>query len=122
MPSASDLLTTPLNLLGQVIAFAANRASQWDNGDRSFLGKIARMFTQLKADFDNAIRQLDADWPPSNQTSPESLAREAEVFGLSDGAGKFGFKVAVPAKGGEGIAQGTGGTAITTPQFLTGPD
>jgi len=122
MPSASQLLTSATNLLGQALAFAANRAPQWGTGDRNFLGKIARMSTALFADFFNALRQLDADWPISNQSSPESLQRNAEVFGLPNDDGGYGFKVAQPARGGAGISQGTGGTAIPLPQLLFGPD
>lgn len=122
MPSASQLLSTVPNLIGQALAFAANRAPQWATGDRNFVGKIGRMVVALLADFFNALRQLDADWPPSNQSSPESLQRGAEVFGLSNNAGGYGFKVAQPARGGQGIAQGTKGGTITLPQLLTGPD
>ena len=37
------------------------------------------------------LRQLDADWPPSSQSSAESLQRNATTFGLPDGAGGYGF-------------------------------
>lgn len=122
MPSASQLLTSARGLLSQALAFAANRAPQWANGDTDYLGKIARLFVAIWADFSNGLRQLDADWPPSNESSAESLERNSEIFGLPDGAGGYGFLAARKARGGVGIAQGAAATPIALPQKLFGPD
>jgi len=122
MPSASQLIPSARNLLAQALAFAGNRAPSWATGDRDFLGKVARMFTSHFNDQGAALRQLDADWPPSDQSSAESLQRNADTFGLPNGAGGYGFEVAKPATGGVAIFQGASGTLIPLPQTLIGPD
>ncbi len=127
MPAVSELIPSVDALLGQFIAFASLRAAQWGTGDRNFLGKAARATVIF---FDGAyrtLRQLDADWPPSADTSTKTLKRQANIFGMDDGAGGYGFKVPQPAKGGGGIIQGTGGTVVDpalvpAPGTLTGPD
>lgn len=118
MPSASQLIPSARNLLAQSLAFAANRASSWATGDRDFLGKVARMFVAHFNAQGAALRQLDADWPPSSQSSAESLQRNAETFGLPNGAGGYGFAVAKAATGGIGVIQGVAGTPIPLPQLL----
>lgn len=122
MPSASELLAQPSTLLAQVLAFAGNRLSQWAIGDLNFVGKIARMFVVGRTSFDAALRQLDADWPPSNQTSLTNLQRQMETFGLPNNAGGYGFRVAQTAKGGIVEATGALGTVYATGLTLTGPD
>lgn len=118
MPSASQLIPSPRALLAQSLAFAANRAQSWATGDRDFLGKIARMFVAHFNSQGAALRQLDADWPPSSQSSAESIQRNADTFGLPNGAGGYGLAVAKPATGGIGVIQGVAGTPITLPQLL----
>jgi hypothetical protein len=118
MPSASQLIPSPRALLAQSLAFAANRAQSWATGDRDFLGKIARMFVAHFNSQGAALRQLDADWPPSSQSSAESIHRNADTFGLPNGAGGYGLAVAKPATGGIGVIQGVAGTPITLPQLL----
>ena len=112
MPSASQLIPSARNLLAQALAFAGNRAPSWATGDRDFLGKVARMFTAHFNDEGAALRQLDADWPPSDQSSAESLQRNSETFGLPDGAGGYGFLVAKPATGGVGILRRLSGQTV----------
>ena len=92
MPSASQLISSAQNLLAQALAFAGNRAPSWATGDRDFLGKVARMFVAMLNSNQATLRQLDADWPPSSQSSAESLQRNATTFGLPNGAGGYGFR------------------------------
>lgn len=122
MPSASELLAQPSAILSQILAFAGNRLSQWAVGDLNFVGKVARMFGIGRANFDAALRQLDADWPPSNQTSLTSLRRQMETFGLPNGSGGYGFRGPQPATGGEIIATGSLGTIYPAGSQLTAPD
>lgn len=122
MPSASQLISSAQNLLAQALAFAGNRAPSWATGDRDFLGKVARMFVAMLNSNQATLRQLDADWPPSSQSSAESLQRNATTFGLPNGAGGYGFLVPKPAVGGLGIVQGASGTPIPLPQTFIGPD
>ena len=122
MPSASQLISSAQNLLAQALAFAGNRAPSWATGDRDFLGKVARMFVAMLNSNQATLRQLDADWPPSSQSSAESLQRNATTFGLPNGAGGYGFLVSKPAVGGLGIVQGASGTPIPLPQTFIGPD
>lgn len=122
MPSASQLIANTRNLVAQALAFAGNRAPSWATGDRDFLGKIARMFASMFDGLGAALRQLDADWPPSSQSSAESILRNADTFGLPDGQGGYGFLAAKPATGGIGQVQGASGTALPLPQTLIGPD
>lgn len=122
MPSASELLAQPSAILSQMLAFAGNRLSQWAVGDLNFVGKIARMFGIGRANFDAALRQLDADWPPSNQTSLTSLQRQMETFGLPNGSSGYGFKGPQRATGGTIQATGTRGTTYPAGSELTAPD
>lgn len=127
MPSVSELIPSPLALLGQLTAFGGLRARLWGTGDRNFLGKIIRLKVIAFDGFYRTVRQLDADWPPSSQTSTPTLRRQANIFGLDNGASGYGFKVPQPARGGQGILTGTGGTVVDpalvpAPGTLTGPD
>lgn len=127
MPSVRELIPSPLALLGQLTAFAGLRAPGWGTGDRNFLGKIIRLKVIAFDGFYRTLRQLDADWPPSSETSTPTLRRQAVIFGMDNGAGSYGFKVPQPAKGGLGVILGTGGTVVDPalvppPGTLTGPD
>lgn len=127
MPSVSELIPSPLALLGQLTAFGGLRAPGWGVGDRNFLGKLIRLKVIAFDGFYRTLRQLDADWPPSSQASTPTLRRQANIFGLDDGAGGYGFKVPQAARGGQGILTGTGGTVVDpalvpAPGTLTGPD
>lgn len=122
VPAVSDLIPSIPTLLSQAIAFAANRARQWGHGDRNLLGKIARMMVDLFAGWYRTLRQFDADYPPSAQSSPEGLTRSATTYGLDNGAGGYGARLPLAAKGMAGYATGTKGASVAALSALLGPD
>lgn len=123
----ADLIPSSAVRIAQGLAFAALRAPGWGLADFNFLGKVMRAYDIGLDMAYRVLRQLDADWPPSQDASTSALRRAADVFGLSNGAGGFGFRVPQPATGATGVLTGTGGVTVDPalvppPGTLTGPD
>jgi len=113
MAGVSDLIPDETTFLGQVIAFAARRATGWGLGDRNFVGKIARMLVMTFGGWFRTVRQADADAVPTPDSSHEGLVRAASVYGLDSGTpGVYGPKGPIPAVGAVGQATGTAGSAV----------
>lgn len=119
----ADIFPGIRTLKEQAIAFAANRARQWANNDRSYLGKTLRAVVMLVEGWHAAGQQIARDMVPNPEMSHEGLGKWLFILGLGTGTpGRYGFRDPIPAKGGTAQASGQGNSLAKAGAELLGPD
>lgn len=96
--------------------------AQVDLSQDSWLGKLARSIAASLWGYQYSVYLVGQDWPPGAQSSGASLDIIAQTFGLDNGQGGLGRKIAVPATSGAGHVFGSNGTVYPINSLLTAPD
>lgn len=92
-----------------------------DFSSTGYFGQLANVWAMTLLEAQNALLQVDQDWPPcgatytpGRQSTRAALEQAAQLFGLPNGAGGFGSLVPTISSGGAGILFAPPGTVYTS--------
>jgi uncharacterized phage protein gp47/JayE len=113
---------TLAQLEANALAAFRTRFPDKDTSPESVYGKEASALAALLWDFEQRAQSVSRNVPPQDDSDYDALANWAFDFGLSDGDGGYGPKVATVATGLEGTATGTPGSPIADGTVLIAND
>ena len=93
-------IPTPSVLKAQILAYFTTAFPVRDVGTASYLGQRAGVLTEALLGIYQQIRDAETGAVPSSSTASARLTEFAVLFGLPDGDGGYGRKVATAATGG----------------------